>query len=328
MCTAITYKTKAHYFGRTLDYHRSFGEEVVIVPRNFVFSFRKMPKISRHYAIIGMAAVVDEYPLFYEATNEHGLSMAGLNFPGNAYYKSEIMDLDNIAPFELIPWVLSQCANVEEAIGLMRRMNLVRIHFSEGFCLTPLHWMMADRKRCVVIESVKEGLKIYENPVGVLTNNPTFDMHMFNLNNYMHLSNETPGNTFSQNLDLKVYSLGMGALGMPGDLSSMSRFVKAAFVRGHSVSGDSESESISQFFHILESVSQPCGCVDIGNKEYEKTIYTSCCNTDRGIYYYTTYENHQISAIHMHHENLESETLYCFPLIQGQQIFIQNEKKY
>ena len=326
MCTAITYKTKDHYFGRTLDYEKSFGESVVIVPRNFVFSFRKMPKMPRHYAMIGMAAVVCEYPLFYEATNEKGLSMAGLNFPGNADYKSQNMDLDNIAPFEFIPWILSQCATVEEAVILLKRINMVNIHFSDDLKLSPLHWIMADQKRCMVIESVKDGLKFYENPIGVLTNNPTFDMQMFNLNNYMHLSNEAPKNTFLKNRNLDIYSLGMGALGLPGDFSSVSRFVKAAFVREHSVSGKTESESISQFFHILESVSQPRGSVDIGNGEYEKTIYTSCCNVDQGIYYYTTYENHQITAVRMDTEDLEGHQLYVFPLIQSQQIFEQNRK--
>lgn len=324
MCTAITYKTKNHYFGRTFDYEFSYGEEVVITPRNYEFTFRRLKSLSHHYALIGMATVVADIPLYYEATNEKGLSMAGLNFPGNTDYKPEATDKDNVAPFEFIPWILGQCADIVEAKALLGRMNLANIHFSEVLPATPLHWIIADRNEAITVEAVKEGLKVYENPVGALTNNPPFDMQMFNLNNYMHLTTKAPENTFSDKLHLETYSRGMGALGMPGDLSSASRFVKVVFTKMNAKSGESEAESVSQFFHILGSVEQQRGCVDMGEGKYEITIYTSCCNTDQGIYYYTTYDNHQISAVHMHHENLDGEKIYRYALIQEEQIREQN----
>ena len=325
MCTAATYKTRDHYFGRTLDYEFSYQEQVTIMPGNFPFSYRMASAPEKHYSIIGMATVIKDYPLFYDATNEKGLSMAGLNFVGNACYNEPAEGKDNIAQFEFIPWILGQCTNVEEARELLWRINLVNVSFSEQFPVSPLHWMISDREKSITVESVKEGLKIYDNPVGVLTNNPPFEYQMFNLNNYMGLSRETPENTFSDKLDLKRYSRGMGAMGLPGDLSSASRFVKAAFTKMNSISGDSESESISQFFHILGSVTQQRGCVHMGNDQYEITIYTSCCNTDKGIYYYTTYENSQISGVDMHRDNLDGDTLICYPLIKGQQIRMQNE---
>ena len=131
-------------------------------------------------------------------------------------------------------------------------------------------------------------------------------------------------NRFSEKMDLKPYCLGMGGLGLPGDLSSASRFVKAAFTKMNSVSGDSESESLSQFFHILAAVEQQRGCAKDENGQYEMTIYSSCCNTDRGIYYYTTYENRQITGVDMYKEDLEGCRLISYPLIQGQQINMQN----
>ena len=325
MCTAITYKTKDHYFGRNLDLEYSYKETVTITPRNFPLSFRKTKSLENHYAIIGMAYVSDNYPLYYDAINEKGLGMAGLNFPGNALYHEEEKDKDNIAPFEFIPWVLSQCATVEEAKQLLSRINIIRLNFNEQLPASPLHWIIADQKCSIVVESVKEGLKIYENPVGVLTNNPTFDMQLFNLNNYMHLSTEQPQNHFSKDLKLDTYSRGMGALGLPGDLSSASRFVKATFTKMNSLSGDTESRSISQFFHILGSVEQQRGCVRLGKDQYEITIYSSCCNLDKGIYYYTTYENSQITAVDMHKENLDGTDLVNYELIKGQQILFQNE---
>lgn len=327
MCTAITYQTKNHYFGRTLDYEKSFGEEIVITPRNYKFYFRKVSEMTHHYAMIGMAAVVNGEPLYYESTNEKGLSMAGLYFPGNADYKPAAEGKDNIAPFEFIPWILGQCETISDVRARLERINLVEMNYNEELSLSPLHWIIADREKAITVESVRDGLKIYDNLVGVLTNNPSFDKQMINLKNYKYLSNASLDDEKLTFEELKSFSQGMGAIGLPGDLSSPSRFVRAAFIKTYSVSGESELESVSQFFHILESVSQTHGCVDIGNGEYEKTIYTSCCNTDEGIYYYTTYENHQISAVHMNHENLDGESLYRYPLIQGQQIYHQNVPK-
>ena len=140
----------------------------------------------------------------------------------------------------------------------------------------------------------------------------------------MHLSPKAPKNLFSEKIGLKPYSRGMGALGLPGDLSSQSRFVRAAFVKCNSVSGDGEMSSVSQFFHILNSVDQPRGCCDVGNKEYEITIYTSCCNADKGIYYYTTYDNHRVSAVNMHREDIDGDKLVRYPLVFDEQIFLQN----
>ena len=187
MCTAVTYKTKDHYFGRSLDYEYSYNETVTITPRNFLFHFLKAEDLQQHYAMIGMAFVVNDYPLYYDATNEKGLSMAGLNFPGNADYKSEKEGVDNVAPFEFIPWILGQCANITEARERLARLNLIKMNFNDELPLAELHWIISDKKESITVESTKEGLKVFDNPVGVLTNNPCFDMQLFNLNNYLYL---------------------------------------------------------------------------------------------------------------------------------------------
>lgn len=324
MCTAVTYQTKDFYFGRTLDYEFSYGEEVTVTPRNYAFSFCRMGTVKSHYAIIGMAHVAEDYPLYYDAVNEKGVGMAGLNFVGNADYKEMADDRDNVAVFEFIPWILGQCATVKEAKGLLDKINLTATPFGGRLPAAQLHWLIADRDGAIVVESVRDGLHIYDNPAGVLTNNPPFDEQFFQLNNYMHISPRALQNHFSDRLPLKEYSRGMGALGLPGDLSSQSRFVRAAFIKMNSVSGSSEAESVSQFFHILGAVDNQRGCCDLGDGKYEITIYTSCCNADKGIYYYTTYENHQITAVNMYHEDLDGTRLIRYPLVQGEQIKMQN----
>lgn len=324
MCTAATYRTKDFYFGRTLDYEFSYGEEIVVTPRRFRLAFRKMGVRESGYAMIGMAHVADRYPLYYDAVNEAGLGMAGLNFVGNAAYGEEAEGKENVATFEFIPWILSQCATVQEARILLERIHLIGQPFNDTLPSAQLHWIIADGDECLTVESVKSGFHVYDNPVGVLTNNPPFETQMFQLNNYMHLSPQDPCNHFSEKLQLNRYSRGMGAMGLPGDLSSQSRFVRAAFTKMNSVSGSSEAESVSQFFHILGSVDQQRGCCMVGDGKYEITIYTSCCNATKGIYYYTTYENQQITAVDMNLEDLDGTDLIRYPMLRELQIKLQN----
>ena len=324
MCTAATYQTRDFYMGRTLDYEFSYGDQITVTPRNYPFSFLHMPSVSHHYAMIGMACVMDDYPLYYEAFNEKGLGIAGLNFVGNAVYFDPKPEKDNIAQFELIPWLLGSAASVAEARTLLAGATITYTPFSDKFPPAQLHWLIADRNEAITVESTATGLHIYDNPAGVLTNNPPFDMQMFRLNDYMQLSPKQPENRFSDALALRTYSRGMGALGLPGDLSSASRFVRAAFVRAHAVSGEDENASVSQFFHILGAAEQPRGCCEVAEGKYEITIYTSCCNADRGIYYYTTYDNSRISAVDMHAENLDAKTLARFAPVTESQILYQN----
>lgn len=314
--------------GRTFDYEFSYGEEIVVTPRKYVFDFRHTDKLTTHYAMIGMAFVADGYPLYYDAVNEKGLGMAGLNFVGNAVYEDAAVNVRTnevqVAQFEFIPWILGQCASVAEAKRKIANMRLTKTPFSDQLPAAQLHWMIADQEECIVVESMQDELHVYDNPVGVLTNNPPFPMQLFALNNYAGASRKQPANLFAENLQLDAYSRGMGALGIPGDLSSQSRFVKVAFTKLSSISGESENESVSQFFHILGSVEQQRGCCEVADGKYEFTIYTSCCNATKGIYYYTTYNNHQITAVDMHRENLDSNQLIRYPIINEGEIRWQN----
>lgn len=319
MCTAISYKTNNHYFGRNLDWTTSFGEQVVITPRNYPFHFPCGSTTTDHPAIIGMALIEDNYPLYFDATNEFGLSMAGLNFPGNAVYHAPRNDSVNIASYELIPWILCQCKNVQEAVGKLEKITITNKAFSKNLSPTPLHWALADRDKSITIEASYDGVHIYKNPWGVLTNNPPFEYHIHNMCNYLNLSASEPDNKFADKVPLRPYSRGMNAVGLPGDFSSASRFVRAAFIKWNAVSESTEEESVTQFFHILSHVAQPAGCVRTA-QGYEKTIYTSCCNTDKGIYYYTTYENRQITAVSLRNYNLDSRDLKSYDLVRTQNV--------
>ena len=320
MCTAITYKTKDFYFGRTLDLEYNYKESITVTPRGFYFPFG-----ASRYAIIGIATVEKNYPLYYDAVNEKGLCAAGLAFWYSAEYNKPCADKCNVPSFELIPYVLSKCSSVCDARELIENINITNEAFSDKLPPSPLHWMIADREESIVVESTARGIDVYDNPVGVLTNEPSFEYHLTNLNNYINITASEPTSRFAENTGLSAYSRGMGAIGLPGDNSSVSRFVRAAFTKLNSVSGESEKESVNQFFHILGAVNQVRGTVKVG-EGLERTVYTSCCNADKGIYYYTTYENSKIVGIDMHREDLDGKNLVSYPLLYESELFIQNKK--
>lgn len=323
MCTAITFTAKNHYFGRNLDLERRYSESVAIMPRGYKIKYRNGDSNEDHFAMIGMATVADNYPLYYDATNEYGLSIAGLNFVENACFKRNDKCKKEIAVFELIPYLLSQFKTVEECMSELKKISIVDTSFNDDYRTAELHWMIADKERCITLECTREGMSIHENTVGVLTNNPPFPFHMVNLCNYLNLTNKEPENRFSDKIKLSVYSRGMGALGMPGDLSSMSRFVRASFTKLNSVIPETEIDSIGQMFHILASVEQQAGSVKLGEK-FERTQYASCCDMDKGVYYYRTYDNNQITAVAMFNEDLGGEELITYKLVSTQQIRYQN----
>ena len=322
MCTAAAYRKNGFYFGRNLDYEMSYGEQIVITPRNFRFDFTAYGADAAHYAMIGTAHMANGYPLYYDAANEKGLCMAGLNFVNSASYSEKTEGCT--APFELIPLVLSKCADTGEARALLNKITLGNIPFNKQLPAAKLHWILADKNETIVAEPKNGKLIIYSNPTNVLANDPSFDFQMQNLNNYMALSPYPPENRFSYALPLKTYSRGMGALGLPGDLSSQSRFVRAAFVAANSVSGDGEYDGITQLFHILGSVEQQNGCCITENGGLEKTIYTACFDAYGGVYYYTTYENRQITAVDMFKEDINGCELTRYKMINTPQIKFQN----
>ena len=321
MCTAISWKADSHYFGRNLDLEGSYGEYIAVVPRNMPLRFHSGEISNVHYALIGTAHVSGDYPLFYDAVNENGVCFAGLNFPGNACYEGGD---ESIACYEIALYLLAKCRTAREACDLLAEKGISGAAFREDMPATPLHFMIADEKDCFVIEPMKGGIRIHQNPLGVLTNNPPFEFQMMNLNNYLNLTTKEPENRFSSEAGLKAYSRGMGAMGLPGDFSSQSRFVKAAFVKYNSPVSESAEENIMQFFHMLDSVAMPMGSVVLENGALDRTIYSCCFDADKGVYYYKTYENSLLHAVDMHLEDIDSDKLTAYPMEHRLNIIMQN----
>lgn len=314
MCTSISFSRPALY-GRNLDLDVSFGEQIAIAPRELPFHFHHNASLERHFAMVGMANIAGEVPLFAEAVNEKGLYMAGLNFPGYAhYFPDTVCEMKRIAPYELIPLVLGTCSTAAEARQLLENIRLTAIPFAPGYPLAPLHWHIADQTTSFVAEPMQDGLRIYENPVGVLTNNPPFPFHMMNLNNFQMLSPHQPENHFSSKLELHPYGQGMGAMGLPGDSSPMSRFVRTAFLKMNAVFTEDCGENVTQFFHILDAAAMVRGTVVTPENRYDETIYSCCIDAEKLIYYYKTYESGRICAVRLTEEACCGSELRVFSL--------------
>lgn len=291
MCTALTWTNGGCYFGRTLDLEYHYNEVAATLPRGTAVDCRMLPRITAKHALLGIATVVDGQPLWYDAMNGAGLFCAALNFPHSAVYLPPAHGFDNLASFEVIPWVLSQCATVDEACTLLARARVINIPFNTTLPPTPLHWFLADSRRAVAVEALADGLHITDNPTCVLTNEPPLSAQLAHLQGFCHLSAQPAVNRFAPDLPLTPHSRGLGGMGLPGDWSSPSRFVRAAFVRANAQASREEQDSISQVFHILQSVEVPRGCIQLGEGVPPvTTVYSACYSVGTGTLYAATYD--------------------------------------
>ena len=310
MCTTVALAMDGFFFGRNMDLEGSFGERVVITPRNVPFRFRRTEPSFSHYAMVGMAAVVDGYPLYADAFNEKGLCMAGLNFPYNAYYPKWGNGVKTeISPFELIPWVLGKCATVEEARELLVQTTLVEEPFSDDLPLTPLHWHVADGHGALVVEPMGDGLKVYDDPIGVLTNNPPFPQQAASLARYETLHNES---RVAPLAEPSFFSLGLGAVGLPGDYSSSARFARAAFLKRYLHAEGNEAARVSAVFSLLGAVAPPRGCVLDAEERAHYTTYSCCMDVSAGRYYVKKADSLGVSSVALSASSLDGERLVSF----------------
>ena len=315
MCTSIAVFQGGGLFGRNLDLEYSFGESVVITPRDFPLSFRRQPEQRRHMAMIGMAHTAGGFPLYAEAVNEKGLYMAGLNFPVSAYYPAEADgEGDAVAPYELIPWLLGSCGSLAQAKEQLARFRPLGEPFSEGLPLAPLHWHIADKTGAAVLEATRDGVFLYDDPICVLTNEPPFPFHLSNLAQYRGLSPRQTENRIASDICLDAFGQGFGAIGLPGDSSPASRYVRAAFYKLNSPDPQESEARVTQFFHLLESVAMVKGGVVTPEGRYDITTYSCCFCTDTQTYYYKTYDNSRINAVRLNKESAEGAQLLVFRL--------------
>ena len=306
MCTAVCEWGKHPILGRTLDLDRSYGEQVVIAPRGFSASLIKEGGQRARHAILGVAHMHRGRPLFYDALNDCGLCMAGLNFPHFTVYHPPKENKRNVASFEMIPWVLENCADLAEARLLLSSTNVVPDSISGDLPATPLHWLVADKRGALAVESTVRGLEVHENPFGVLTNAPDFHAQAMHAAGFLHL---VPEGVVDKPL---LCSNGTGAIGLPGDWSSPSRFVRAFFAKTHTVMGD--IDPTMRMLHVMQTVAQPEGCTVTEEGKPIRTVYTVCADLASLCYAWTTYGCSQLQRVCLRDVDLDSSELYCYAM--------------
>lgn len=306
-------KNKTTLFGRNMDNYFSFNEHVIIIPKRFNITFKHHNDIDNHYAIIGMGSVINNYPLLADGVNEKGVAIAALSFKDNAYYFPKKENKLNLATYELMLYILATCKNIIEVKSVMENINIVNEAFNENTPLTPLHFMVSDLNQSIVIESCKDGIFVYDNEVNVLTNNPPFPYHLENIKNYMHLNVNDSFNFSFPSLNLTPFSFGQGSIGLPGDYSSSSRFVKALFVKENLLLSSDINDTINQFFKCLDSVAMVKGVVNT-KFGFEYTRYSSCMDLNEKNYYYKTYDNSKVNVISLFNEDLTINKLIAYKI--------------
>ena len=310
-----------------MDLAYDFNQSVLIIPRNHQFK-DKVTKdmVKTKYAIIGIGAIIDNHPAIADAMNEKGLACAGLNFDGYSYVEEEIVPgKKNIAPYDFIHWVLANHETVDEVKDAIKDLELVKVPINEKTPLPTLHWMIVDKTgKSIVVENTKEKFAVHDNTVGVMTNNPTFDWHITNLNEYMYITPNHPKDVKWSNQELTPLGVGAGTLGIPGDFESVSRFVRIAYIRAHMPSIENDTTAVTQFFHMLDYVKMVKGGVITRDGMEDLTRYSSCMDQEKGIYYYRNYNNNRINAIDMHKEDLDATEIKVFPYLETQDINYQN----
>lgn len=317
MCTGLALETKdgLHLFGRNMDIEYSFNQSIIFIPRNFKCVNKSNKKeLTTKYAVLGMGTILDDYPTFADGMNEKGLGCAGLNFPVYvSYSKEDIEGKTNIPVYNFLLWVLANFSSVEEVKEALKNANIVDIPISENIPNTTLHWMISDiTGKSIVVEQTKEKLNVFDNNIGVLTNSPTFDWHVANLNQYVGLRyNQVPEFKLGDQ-SLTALGQGTGLVGLPGDFTPASRFIRVAFLRDAMIKNDKDSIDLIEFFHILNNVAMVRGSTRTVEEKSDLTQYTSCMCLEKGIYYYNTYENNQINAIDMNKENLDGNEIKTY----------------
>lgn len=326
MCTALTLTTTEnnHLFGRNMDLEYSFNQSIIFIPRNYTVVNTVNQKTNQNkYAILGMGTMFAGYPTFADVMNEKGLAIAGLNFPKYAKFpKEQVESKINIPVYDFSLWIVSNFADLNEVKNQIDDIVLIDEPILENIPTAPLHFIITDKTGdSIIVEQTKDGFKWFKNPVGVLSNAPTFDWHLINLSQYADLQFTPNIGTTISNYKLTPHGQGDGLMGLVGDFSPASRFVRTCVLRDATIN-NCKNITKQQFFHILNNVAMVDGSVITIEGHNDITQYTSCMDLDNLVYYYNTYNSMGVNVISMGKLDLNSNEIRQFEYCDD---FIANE---
>ena len=322
-CTGITLKSKdgGTVAARTIEWAESVMNSLyVVVPRNqelqsLTPSGTDGLKFKTKYGFVGLA--VEQKEFMVEGVNEKGLSAGLFYFPNYGKYQPfDPMQKDkSLADFQVVSYVLAKCSSINEVKRELEKVRIINIDPRSS----TVHWRFTEPSgRQVVLEIVDEVMHFYENPLGVLTNSPGIEWHWTNLNNYINLQpGNAPEHPFGP-LDMKAFGHGSGMLGLPGDFTPPSRFVRAAFFQLTAPQQPNAEGCVFQAFHLLNNFDIPAGTeLPMGKASVDlpsATQFTVATDTDNRMIYYRTMYNSNIRCIDLKTIDFNQVKYQSYPL--------------
>ncbi|AVK63935.1 penicillin acylase [Lactobacillus sp. CBA3606] len=323
MCTSLTYQTTGgdQFLARTMDFGFELGGRPVVIPRHHHFtSVTNATGFDAPYSFVGTGRDLNGYVLV-DGVNEFGVSAAALYFSGQAHYAAEPVDAKtNLAPHELVMWLLGNLKRAAELGDRLDELNITEAAAPLLNIVVPLHWIISDRSGATyVLEQEADGIHFMKNPVGVMTNSPDFDWHLKNLSNYVELQPESHVNRQYGDLEVKAFGPGTGALGMPGDYTSPSRFIRTVFMRTHTEAVTTDAAAVNALSHMLNSVEIPKGVKikDDGSADY--TQYRAYMSMHEPAFYMQPYNDQTITRVALTADLMNAAEPAEFPLATSQQ---------
>lgn len=326
MCTSMTYKTSdgQYWLARTMDFGFELGGNPIVVPRQYEFHGVLGETFTTKFGFVGTGAQLKDY-IVVDGVNEQGLSAATLYFSNQASYDQQpAADRLSLASFEVVNWILGNFQSNAEVRAHLDEMQVVDFELPLLKGNVPLHWIIADRQgHCNVLEFKADGMHWYDDQIGVMTNSPDFAWHEQNLGNYVQLQNGfQPARQFS-GYTAREIGPGSGALGLPGDYTSTSRFVRASFTRQYAPQV-ADTQALNTINHLLEPFDIPRGVKQQANGYFDYTQYRGYMQLSNATYYYQPYDDNTISAVQLTDALLNDTTVTTFAVAHQQQVHVLN----
>ena len=326
MCTSIFTTTKdgKYILSRTMDFSFPLEATPIYIPQNYEWrSAVNQKHFKTNFGFIGAGRLLGDAYFMADGVNEHGLSVAELYLPGEAKYQDyEESSKLNMAPHEVILWMLGNLTSVLDLEKQVGKINIVEAVAPILNIITPLHWIITDSDgRCVVIEPTQKKLKIKQNPIGVMTNTPLLEWHIENLRNFLNVRPKQLEAVKYGDYIATPFSQGTGTSGLPGGYTPPERFVRAAFFKEYSQEAANEVAGVNSSQHILNTVRIPKGIVVTDSDEEDYSLYSASMVNNTKTYYFTSYENHQISKLVLDNELLNKEAPIVFKYQTNEEAF-------
>jgi choloylglycine hydrolase len=319
-CTGITIKPKdgSIIFARTLEFGMDLQSNIIIVPRGKEFVGTAPGNTAglrwkSKYGIVGTNAF--DMPVTIDGLNEKGLSVGLFYFPGFAKYQElRSEDFRNaLAPWELGVFLLGTCSDVREAVAAAKSVRVGEVVQKDMGIVPPAHFIVTDASgTSVVLEYIGGELKVHANPLNVMTNSPTFDWHMTNLSNYVNLTDKNVEQIEVAGLEIRGFGQGSGMLGLPGDFTPPSRFVRAVAFSKSALPVEKANDGVLQAFHILNQFDIPKGAArsnDHGKEVSDYTLWTSAADLKNLRYYFRTFDNSRIRMVDLKAMDLDAKEI-------------------